>query len=155
MKLKINYRVYKYAPEQSIFWVNGKVFAPMWSQLAHNLGYMVVCGKAKEAEDKIKREYRKQYKTRRRCTIGFFEKGTRRYFYTSQLGAYDDDLQDKLRVYKEWKRFCESKNCVMNTHEITEGEFIPGKKGKTRSHYTEDIADLTRPVKIYFEERSA
>ena len=155
MKLDVTYRVYRYAPEQSVFWVNGKVFAPMWSQLAHDLGYLVICGKAKEAEDRIKREYRKSLNERRKCTIGFFERGTNRYFYTSQLYAYDDDLQDKLRVYKEWKRYVKSRNCLMNVNEITEGEFIPGQKGKAKSRFTEDVADLNRPVKIYLIEREA
>ena len=147
--MKITYRIYKYAPEQSVFFVNGKVYAPMYSQLAHDLGYLVITGKAKEAEDMIKRDIRKKAKENRRCTIGFFEKGTKRYFYTSQLSADDNDLQDKLRVYKEWKRFVESKNCVMATHEISEGSFIPGSKSKAEIRFTEDVADIKRPVKIY------
>lgn len=151
--MNITYRVHKYAPEQSIFWVNGKEFAPMYSQLAHDLGYLVACGKAKEAEDRIKREYRKGLRERRKCTIGFFEQGTNRFFYTSQLSAYDDDLQEKLRVYKEWKRYVESRDCRMSTNEITEGEFVPGQKSKTKTKVTEDIADLSRPVKIYLRER--
>ena len=148
--MKITYRVHRYAPEQSVFFVNGKVYAPMYSQLSHDLGCLVIAGRVKEAEDMIKRDIRKKNKEVRRCTIGFFEKGTKRYFFTSQLGAYDDDLMDKLRVYKEWKRFIESKNCIMGTHEISEGEFIPGTRTGSKRHRTEDIADLKRPVKIYF-----
>ena len=153
--MKITYRIYKYAPEQSVFFVDGKIYAPMYSQLAHDLGYLVITGKAKEAEDMIKRDIRKKAKENRRCTIGFFEKGTKRYFYTSQLSADDNDLQDKLRVYKEWKRFIESKNCIMATHEISEGSFIPGQKTSSERHLTEDIADLSRPVKIYFKRSAA
>jgi hypothetical protein len=147
--MKITFRVYRYAPEQSIFWVNGRVYAPMYSQLAHDLGCLVVEGRVKEAEDMIKRDIRKKNKESRRCTIGFFEKDTKRYFYTSQLVASDNDLQDKLRVYKEWKHFVESKNCVMGTHEISEGSFIPEQKSSAQKRMTEDIADLSRPIKIY------
>lgn len=153
--MKITYRVHRYAPEQSTFFVDGKVYAPMYSQLSHDLGCLVIEGKVKEAEDMIKRDIRKKNKEIRRCTIGFFEKGTNRYFYTSQLGAYDNDLCDKLRVYKEWKRFVESKNCVMGTHEVSEGSIIPGQKSSSKSRLTEDIADLSRPVKIYFERSLA
>lgn len=153
--MKITYRVYRYAPEQSVFFVDGKLYAPMYSQLAHDLGYLVITGKGKEAEDMIKRDIRKKAKENRRCTIGFFEKGTKRYFYTSQLSADDNDLKDKLRVYKEWKRFVESKNCIMATHEISEGSFVPGSKSKAETRFTEDLADLTRPVKIYFERKVA
>ena len=124
----------------------------MYSQLAHDLGCLVIAGKVKDAEDMIKRDIRRKTKESRRCTIGFFEKGSRRYFYTSQLMASDDDLIDKLRVYKEWKRYIESKNCVMAIHEISEGSFIPGQKSGAEKRTTEDVADLTRPVKIYFRE---
>lgn len=49
--MKITYRVHRYAPEQSMFFVNEKLYAPMHSQLAHDLGYLVITGKVKEAED--------------------------------------------------------------------------------------------------------
>lgn len=150
--MKITYRVHRYAPEQSVFFVDGKLYAPIYSQLAHDLGYLVITGKVKEAENMIKRDIRKKAKESRRCTIGFFEKGTKRYFFTSQLSADDNDLQDKLRVYKEWKRFVESKNCVMGIHKISEGSFIPGQKSGAIKRTTEDVADLTRPVKIYLKK---
>ncbi len=147
--IKVTYSVYKYDPVQSRFWVNGKLYAKEWTQLAHDLGYLVATGHEKEAIDMIKRDIRKKRAEKRRCTFGFFEKGSRRYFYTQQLTANDDDLQGKLSVYKEWKRYCESQNCVMAVHEVTEGSFIPGQKSDAKSHMVEEIADLSRPVKIY------
>ncbi len=147
--INVTYRVYKYAPEQSRFWVNGRIYAKEYSQLAHDLGYLIVTGREKEAVDMIKRDIRKKRAEKRRCTFGFFEKGTRRYFYTQQLIADDDSLAEKLSVYKEWKRYCESQNCVMAVHEVTEGSFIPGQKSDAKSHIVEEVADLTRPVKIY------
>ena len=147
--MKITYKVYKPAPEQSVFYVDGKVFSPMYTQLSHDLGMLVVEGKKKEAEDKIKRIVRAQRLKKRRCTIGFYEQGTNRFFYTFQLLADDTNLQEKLRVYKEWKRYCESVGCIMKTHEVTSGKFIPGEKSNSEVKIIKEIADLTRPVKVY------
>lgn len=147
--INIDYRVHKYAPEQSVFWVNGKVFAPMWSELAHDLGYLVVCGKRKEAEDRIIREVRKKRLKRRRVSFGFFKaNGSKQYMFTSQLIAYDDDLEDKLRIYKEWKRYCKARNCDLATHEITSGEFTINGMINTVTEESHDVVDLTRPIKI-------
>lgn len=152
MKFDIKYAVNRYAPEQSTFLVNGKIYAPRYSQLAHDLGCLIIEGKKKEAEDIIKRDIRKQLREKRTCTIGFFEKDNNRIFYTTQLRATEDDLNEKLRIFKEWKRYCESKNCILATHEISEGSFIPGKKSKVQSHYSEDVVDLRRPVKVYLKK---
>lgn len=147
--IEINYSVYQYAPEQSVFWVNGNVFAPMYSQLAHDLGYLVICGKKKEAEDRIIREVRKERLNRRQVSFGFFKaNGSKEYMFTRQLVAYDDDFKDKLRIYKEWKRYCKSKNCDLATHEITSGEFTPKGMKNTVAEESHDVVDLTRPVKI-------
>ena len=147
--INIDYKVYKYAPEQSVFWVNGKVFAPMWSELAHDLGTLVVCGKRKEAEDRIIREVRKKRLKRRRVSFGFFKaNGSKQYMFTSQLIAYDDDLEDKLRIYKEWKRYCKARNCDLATHEITSGEFAINGMINTVTEESHDVVDLTRPIKI-------
>ena len=152
MKFDIKYAINRYAPEQSTFLVNGKIYAPRYSQLAHDLGCLIIEGKKKEAEDIIKRDIRKQLREKRTCTIGFFEKDNNRIFYTTQLRATEDDLNEKLRIFKEWKRYCESKNCILATHEISEGSFIPGKKSKVQSHYSEDVVDLRRPVKVYLKK---
>lgn len=148
--MKITYRVNKWAPEQSGFSVDGKVFAPPYSRLASELGVLVIEGRKKEAEDRIKRIIRSQYKKPRRCTIGFYEKGTKRFFYTSQLIADDSSLSEKLRVYKQWKQYCKDQNCIMHTHDVTQGAVIPGQpleKGKVIE--IKGIADIRRPIKVY------
>ena len=147
--IKISYRVPEYAPEQARFWVNGKIFCAD-NQLAHDLGYLVICGKGKEVRDEIKRIVRRNRKQRRRVTIGFYGKGNNRYFYTRQLGAYDDDLKDKLRIYKEWKRYCLSRDCDLATHEITSGNFTPKGMKDVKVKESEDIVDITRPVKLRY-----
>lgn len=146
--IKITYKVHRYAPEQSTFWVNGIVFAPMWSQLAHDLGYLVVCGKRKEAEDRIIREIRKERLKRRQVSFGFFKNGSKEYMFTRQLVAYDDDFEEKLRIYKEWKRYCKARDCDLATHEITSGEFAINGMINTVTEESHDIVDLTRPIKI-------
>lgn len=147
--IKITYRVPQYSPEQSVFWVNGEIFAPMYSQLAHDLGYLVICGKAKEAEDKIVREVRKSRLERTKVTFGFFKaNGSKEFMFTRQLVAYDDDLEDKLRIYKLWKEFCVSKNCDLATHEITSGDFTLKGMKNTVTEESHDIVDITRPIKI-------
>lgn len=147
--IKITYRVPQYSPEQSIFWVNGEVFAPRWSQLAHDLGYLVICGKRKEAEDRIIREVRRARLKRRQVSFGFFKVGgSKEYMFTRQLVAYDDDFEEKLRIYKEWKRYCKARDCDLATHEITSGEFAINKMINTITEESHDVVDLTRPIKI-------
>ena len=148
-EINITYSGYKYAPESFTFYVNGKVYAPRHSQAAHNLAMLIIQGKEKEARDEIKRDIRRSYKEPEYITIGFFEEGnTGRYFFTRQLRARRDDLKQKLYIYKEWKHYIESKNCILNTYEVKAGEFIPGKPAATHTQVIEEKADLKRPVII-------
>ena len=145
----ISYNGYKYAPESFTFFVNGKVYAAAYTQEAAKLGYLIITGKEKEARDTIKRQIRADYKKPQYLTIGFYQEGSAsRYFYTRQLYARRDDLRDKLRIYKEWKHFIESQNCVLNTYEINAGEFIPGQKAAPKKQLIEERADLKRPLII-------
>lgn len=149
--IMIEYRVPEYSPEQAWFMVNGKVIAERYSQTAHNLGCMVIEGQGKEARDKIKRIVRKNRLQRRRVTFGFFKaNGSREYMFTHQLTAYDDDLQDKLRIYKEWKRYCLSRNCDLATHEITSGQLTPDGMTEGTTEESHDIVDIKRPCKIKY-----
>lgn len=149
----IQYRVYKYAPESFRCSVNGKCL-DMDSQMASRLGQMVVCGRKKEAEDEIKRIVRKNRNQRRRVTFGFFKaNGSRDYMFTRELGAYDDDLQDKLRIYKRWKEYCLSRDCDLATHFVTSGKITPDGATKGEVRESSDIVDITRPVKLRFAYR--
>ena len=145
--IQIRYRVNEYAPETFGCSVNGKRF--MIEDPSY-YGRLVISGKGKEARDEIKREVRKRRKQRRRVTFGFYGKGNNRFFYTRELGAYDDDLDDKLRIYKLWKQFCESKNCDLATTIITEGSVTPNGKGKVTQRESSDIVDLSRPIKLRY-----
>lgn len=145
--INIKWHMCRYTPESLRIWVNGK---PIYLEEPSRLGLMVMCGKEKEAHDEIKRIIRKRRKQRLRVTIGFFKVNSRDYMYTRELGAYDDDLQDKLRIYKNFKEYCISRNCDLATHEITSGELTPFGMAKGSTVESHDIVDLNRPVKLKY-----
>jgi hypothetical protein len=148
-EINISYNGYKYAPESFTFFVNGKLYAPRYSQAAHDLAMLVIQGKEKEARDKIKRDIRRSHKEPQYITIGFFEEGSKtRYFFTRQLYARRDDLRDKLRIYKEYKHFLESNNCIVNTYEVNAGEVKPGQISAPETTKIEERADVKRPLII-------
>jgi len=149
---RISYGCNQYAPESFRCSVNGK---PFLTENLSDYGYLVICGKGKEARDKIKREIRKRRRQRRRVTFGFFGKGNNRYFYTRELGAYDDDLADKLRIYKLWKEYCLSRDCDLATTIITEGTITPDGKSKPKERISSDIVDLSRPIKLRYPYEEA
>lgn len=148
--LKLSYSGYKYAPESFTIFVNNRVYAQRGSQEAHNIAMLLIAGKEKEARDEIKRNIRKSYKKPQYITIGFFQEGSRsRYFFTRQLYARRDNLPEKLRIYKEYKRFIESNNCIVNTYEVKAGDFIPGQPAKPKTTIIKEKADIKRPIIIH------
>ena len=106
---------------------------------------MCLSGKETEAEAELKRVLRKEEKSPRvvgKC-ICFFKKGSGTYYYTLQLMYKPDDLQDGLRCYKEWKRYIQSKDCMLETgYVITEGVLLDGKETVQRTVTSK--VDLTR-----------
>ena len=142
----IQYSMYKYAPESFRCRINGKLIE---FDDASTLGELVWKGH-KAVVDEIKRRIRKWRKERRRVTFGFYGKGNNRYFYTRELGAYDDDLQDKLRIYKLWKEYCLSRDCDLATTIITEGTITPDGESKPKERESSDIVDLGRPIKLRY-----
>lgn len=150
--IRIEYWVHQYSPESFRCTVNGK---RLQLDDPSKLGYLVICGKGKEARNEIKRIVRCNRKQRRRVTFGFYGKGNNRYFYTRELGAYDDDLQDKLRIYKLWKEYCLSKDCDLATTIITEGSITPDGESKPKERESSDIVDLGRPIKLRYSYKEA
>ena len=147
MKDIIKYSMYRFAPETFKCSVNGQSLA---IEDPSTLGMMFVSGNTKGVDDEIKRIVRKIRTQRRRVTFGFYGKGNNKYFYTRELGAYDDDLQDKLRIYKEWKRYCLSRDCDLATHTVTSGEFTLNGMKNTKEKESTEIVDITRPIKIRY-----
>ena len=149
-EINIKYSGYKYAPESFNFFVNGKLYAPCYTQEAAALAMLIIQGKEKEAADTIKRNIRKGYKKPHYVTIGYFQEGSKsRYFFTRQLYADSNNLTDKLRIYKEYRHFLQSQNCIVNTYEVNAGEVAPGKAAAATTTIIEEKADLNRPIIIH------
>ncbi len=148
-ELNISYSGYKYAPELCNIFVNGKLYAKRGTQTAHDIAYMLITGKEKEAADTIKRQIRQEYKKPKYITIGFYKEGSKSdYIFTRQLYANKDNLNDKLFIYKEFKHFLQDQNATIQTHEVTTGNFIPGEKAPATTTIIQEKADLKRPVII-------
>ena len=105
---------YKYAPESVGFSINGKhINFP--EEERSRLAYLVVCGENEKLLIELKRVLRAEEKKPRvvgKC-ICFFKKDSNEFYYTQQLRYNPDNLYDALRCYKEWKRYIQSKNCML------------------------------------------
>lgn len=141
-----SWRGYKYAPESIRFSMNGK-YLNLPEDIRSNIAYLVVCGKNKEAIDELKRVVRKDEKKPLiicKC-ICFFKKDSNEFYYTRQLSYNPNDLQDALMCYKEWKRYIQSKNCIIETgYEVTKGEFTPFGENNVKTNVVTCVVDLTR-----------
>lgn len=150
---RYKFSMYKYAPESFRASINGKQIQ-LTTQEASTIGQVLLAKGTEACIAELKRFVRKSRNQRRQVTIGFFKaNGSREYMFTRDLMAYDDDLQDKLRIYKEWKRYCLSKDCDLATHNITSGEFNPFGKNNAKTRESHDLVDITRPIKLKYEYR--
>lgn len=148
-QFNITYCGYKYAPEQCSVFLNNRLYAKAGTQAAHDITLLLIAGKEKEAADIIKRQLRKEAKKPAYITIGYYQEGSKsRYFFTRQLIARRDDLPEKLRIYKEWKHFIKSNNCIVNTYELNAGEVKPGHISAPKKQIIEERADIKRPIII-------
>lgn len=150
-KERISYGFYKYAPTTFECALNGKRIE-LTPEEKDKITLTIF--NEKETFDKIKRIIRKRRNQRREVTFGFYKAdGSRQYMYTRQLYAYDDDLQDKLRIYKEWKKYCLSKDCDLSVATVTSGTFDGKKMSQGKTDETHDIVDITKPIKLKFRYR--
>jgi hypothetical protein len=148
MRERISYSFYKYAPETFVCSLNGKHIELTPREKDE---ITITCFDPKQTEDKIKRVIRKRRTQRRRVTFGFYKvNDNKQYMFTRELSAFDDDLQGKLRIYKEWKRYCLSKDCDLSVATITSGTFDGKKMSEGKEYKSHDIIDITRPVKIRY-----
>ncbi len=93
------------APEQWSFYLNGKRIR-LDHENRNKLACMCLLGKVKEAEDELKRLLRKEEKQQHDfVTFGFYGKNSKEFYFTEQLQAHRTDQAEKLRIYKEWKRY--------------------------------------------------
>lgn len=117
---------WKSAPEQWSFYYNKK-YIPLNRDTRNRLACMCLSGKVKEAEDELKRLLRKEEKKPSDLvTFGFYGKNSKDFYFTKQLIAHRSDLPEKLRIYKEWKRYIiENCNGRLQPFTVTTGYFTP------------------------------
>jgi hypothetical protein len=144
----IRWSMYRWAPETFRCSVNGKAINLLDPS---RIGQLVVAGRTEEAEAEIKRIVRAKNRKKRWVTFGFFGENSATYYFTFQLRAEDDNLADKLHVYKTWKEECRKKNLRIGrcgSCEITYSEDGTAKLLKTGERNVKPRIDLSRPVKI-------
>lgn len=133
------------APEQWNFYLNGKRIR-LDHQTRNNLACMCLSGKVKEAEDELKRLFRKEErKPDDYITFGFYGKDSIEFYYTRQLQAHRTDLAEKLRIYKEWKRYIkEDCNGRLQPFTVTTGYITPDGASKATEEDTSVLIDTDR-----------
>lgn len=136
------------APESYRFYLNGKRI-DLSSATELDLGYKVICGKVKEAEDELKRIIRKERKKENLVTFGFMEKDSNiHYLYpcASWLLCEQYNIAKKIEAYKTIKSDWIKKGCK----ELAATTATLGKGFKveeTVENYT--YIDINRPKKVY------
>lgn len=148
-KERYSYGGYKYAPESISFTLNGKLLQ-LPEDVRGNLAYLALCGRHKEVIDGLKRFVRKERKTSdvTYVTYGFYEKNGKEFYYTKDFLAHPMDLQDRVRVYKAWKKFLLDQNCIATTYIVESGSVTPDGITKPTVSAKEVRVDLKRPVRI-------
>ena len=136
---------WKTAPEQWRFYYNEK-YIPLDNNTRNSLACMCLSGKIKEAEDELKRLLRKEEKKPHDLiTFGFYGKNSKDFYYTKQLLAHRTDLQEKLRIYKEWKHYIVD-NCDgrLQPFTVTTGYITPYGSEKAEEEDTSVEIDTNR-----------
>lgn len=138
------------APESYKFYLNGKrINLP--SATESDLGYKVICGKVKEAEDELKRMIRKERKREKLVTFGFMEKDSNiHYLYPCAiwLCCNQYNIVEKLKAYKTIKDDWIKKGCkeLAATTATLEAGF---RVGEVTENYT--YIDINRPKRVYIK----
>ena len=120
--IKYSYSCYRYAPESFSASVTigniTKKFELDYDEKS-TLGQLAICKGSKATIDELKRIHRKQYKKKNyNVCYGVYElENNKRYHYIGQLTANKYNIQQKLYIYKEVKKYFESLNW-----EIKEGK---------------------------------
>lgn len=146
---RYSYGGYRYAAESITFTLNGKLLQ-LPENVRSNLAYLALCGRHKEVIDGVKCFVRKERRTSdiSFVTYGFFEENGNQFYYTKDLLARPDDMQDKLRVYKGWKQFLIDRDRVATCYSVEEGMVAPGETKKPTAKVVEVRVDLNRLVRI-------
>lgn len=140
------YGGYRYAPEQWGFSYNGKPLK-LDPDTKSTLAQMIISGKKKEAKDILKRLLRKEEKKLNDLvTYGFYGKDSMEFYFTQSITAHKGNLAEKLRAYKEWKRYItEECNGKLLLYEATTGYITPKGLEMEQKEDKSIIIDFNRP----------
>lgn len=123
---------YKTAPEQWCFYYNGN-YIPLDSEYRNRLVILCLSGKRKEAEDELKRLLRKEEKEiHNYVTYGFYGKNSNNFYFSKQLKAHDNNINEKLFVYREFKKYIEERNGYLQPFIVTTGYVTPNGNEKIK-----------------------
>lgn len=150
-KFSYNYG-FKTAPEQWNFYYNGN-YIPLDNDIRNTLAVLCISGKTKEAKDELKRLLRKEEKELHNfVTYGVYAKGSSNFYYTKQLIAHDDNIDEKLYIYKELKRYIEKEcNGYIKPFSRVSGYITPyGSEGVKKDNGV--LVDMSRILTIRFPE---
>ena len=136
------------APEQWHFGWNGKPIR-LDNETRSFIANLMIAGNNEAAEAVLKRMLRKQEREDSYyVTIGFHGEGNNQFYFTKQLFCKVNNLQEKLQIYKEWKRYILSKDCILSTHTVTSGYVTPDGVTAGKEEEIQERVDISRPVTI-------
>lgn len=139
------------APEQWYFYYNGN-YIPLNDEIRNRLAILCISGKRKEAEDELKRLLRKEEKeTYDYVTYGFYGKNSNNFYFSRQLKAHDNNINEKLSVYKEFKKYIEERDGYLHPFIITTGHITPNGNEKLKVDKG-ILIDLDRKIRIRLTE---
>ncbi|MEG0898387.1 MAG: hypothetical protein RSF40_01575 [Oscillospiraceae bacterium] len=152
---------YRYTPEQFqafrvVGFSNGNRNIPIYEKInlsdndIRTCGY-AYCTKGRDAAiAELKRVIRKmERQPKLYVTIGFRSKVyPKQYRFTQDIRCLPNDLKEKLRVYKEFKEFVLSQNCMFGdyTEATLDGHYKP-----TNIKTKYDELDITKPVMVWIK----
>lgn len=139
------------APEQWCFYYNGN-YIPLNNETRNRLVMLCILGKRKEAEDELKRLLRKEEKEiHNYVTYGFYGKNSNNFYFSRQFKAHDNNINEKLSVYREFKKYIEERDGYLQPFIITTGYVTP--KGNEILKVNKGVLiDLERKIHIRFTE---
>lgn len=120
-------------------------------------GYIFACNGLDDARAELKRVIRKrESKDRILITYGSKDKNNAtRYYYTQQLAVNNDDINQRLYAYKQWKDYCQRLDWKLESYEVEEAKIDfdhPNKQPEKRVIYNELV--IGKFIKVWGESNT-
>jgi len=152
---------YRYAPESFrayavLSFSNGNKNIPEYTQIkldneeTSRCGNAFCCGGRKQAITELKKIIRQKIKQQKQlATIGFFDaEYPKQYYFTQQLRANKNNINDMLWAYKRFKNYVLENNCKFKAYTMAklDGHYRP-EETKIKYNYI----DINRPLIVNFK----